>query len=292
MDKKVEVCIITLNWNGGKMTSDCLDSVNKNTKGINYKLILVDSASTDGSLKEIKRKYGKLNWLDILELKENKGFSGGNNLGIEYAFKKYNPDYYYFLSNDTKVTNSWLKDILIFAKQHPDVGMVGSKQFDFEGRLAKFAGNINLLGLYDYVVPKKPLKVGWLSGAAFLVKKDVIKKVGAFDEIFNPAYYEETDWQERTAREGYKIYTFPNSVIYHKGGGSEGSYNFNKYRLYYRNRAIFYMRHYKIILPIRMIFDAFTGLRKGMFLGIFDSYVKGFSTYIIRRDKIKTAKIK
>jgi len=285
MKNNPEVCIITLNWNGKSFLKKCLDSIQKWTKNVNYRLILVDNGSTDKSQSFIKKKY---KWVDLLELKENTGFSGGNNIGIEYAFKKYNPDYYYLLSNDTWVEKNWLKNILDFAKQTKKGGMFGSKQFNFKGELANYAGNMTKFGRYKHIFPTKPTKVRWISGAGFLVKKELIKKIGALDETFNPAYYEESDWEERANKAGFEIYSVPNSRFHHKESGSEPSYTFNKYVLYYKNRFIFYHHHYRRLLFLRFILDLLKGIKTKRLKSIIKGYTQGVKIILKKRDKLKT----
>jgi GT2 family glycosyltransferase len=147
------------------------------------------------------------------------------------------------------------------------------------------------LGVHRYISPVESIKVEWISGAAFLTKKEVIEKTGAFDEIFNPAYYEETDWEKRTLDSGFIIYTVPSSIVYHKGAGSESSYNFNKQDLYYRNRAIFYMRHYKQYLLGRFILDVYKGIKNKMVGRIFASYINGIKAYSGSYGRIRTVRI-
>lgn len=288
MIKKTETCIIILSWNERKFTVNCLNSIKKNTRG-DYKIIVVDNGSQDGSQDIIKKKFPKV---DLIELKKNYGFSGGNNIGIKYASKKYNPEYYYFLSNDTFVKKDFLSKILDFAKKHPDGGIFGSKQFDFEKNLAPYSANMNFLKILTPSYPTKPCKTEWVSGAGFLATKEIIKKIGAFDEIYNPAYYEETDWAKRTMLAGYSVYVVPGSVIYHKGSGSEKNYNFNKYSLYYRNRFIYYFKYHKLFILPRFLFDVFTGIRKGMLKIILNGYLNGYKIIISGKfKKIRTVSI-
>lgn len=285
MVKKIDVCIITLNWNGKQFIKKCLDSINQHTKDVNYKMIVVDNGSIDKSKEFIKKNY---KWVDLIELKKNTGFSGGNNIGIDYAYKKYNPDYYYLLSNDTWVEKKWLKNILDFARKTKNGGMFGSKQLNFQGELANYAGNMNKIGIYKYIFPTKPTKVNWISGAGFLVRKELIKKIGALDETYNPAYYEETDWETRSIENGYDIYTIPNSIFHHKESGSELSYTFNRYTLYYKNRFIFYYRYHKKLLVLRFLLDLYKGVKKKNLKSILSGYSQGLKVILKKENRLKT----
>jgi GT2 family glycosyltransferase len=85
------VVIIIVNLNGKNYIENCLNSIKKNTKYKRYKIIVVDNNSKDGSQKMIKIKFKEV---DLIKNKKNRGFAGGNNDGIKYSIKKYNPDYF------------------------------------------------------------------------------------------------------------------------------------------------------------------------------------------------------
>jgi GT2 family glycosyltransferase len=290
MKNKTKACIIMLSWNTKELTRDCLDSIRNNTIEKNFKIVMVDSGSKDGSQEMIKKHYPEV---DLFELKENKGFSGGNNICIKHAYKKYNPDYYYFLSNDTKVTKGWLKNILEFADTHPEGGMFGSRQRDFNDKQVIYAAYINKIGIHKYISPQKPQEVTWVSGGSFMVKKNVIKKIGAFDEIFNPSYYEESDWEERAIRSGFKVYIVPSSLIYHKGSGSIDSYTYSRNEMFYRKRLIFYVKHYKRYLITRIFIDFFRGIMIGELKTVSRGYMQGVKDLLNNKSKkMKTVYIK
>ena len=135
-----KISIIILNLNGWKFTKNCLDSIKKNTLYANYNVIIVDNGSNDGSQYLIKSKF---EWVDVLENKTNRGFSGGNNDGINYAIKKYNPNYFYLLNNDTLVKKRWLKEVIKTAEKSKNIGIVGSKQLNFDKKPAISSGMLS-----------------------------------------------------------------------------------------------------------------------------------------------------
>jgi len=114
------VCIVVLNWNALKETIECIDSL-REIKYPQYKLIIVDNASSNNDAHVLCEMYSQI--ADIILAKENYGYTGGNNIGIEYAIEKYSPDYILILNNDiivdaeaTLVTNlakEFFKDLLV-----------------------------------------------------------------------------------------------------------------------------------------------------------------------------------
>ena len=104
----MKACVIIVNWNGLSYLEKCLTAL-RNQSLKDFKIILVDNASTDGSLSFVEDNFKEV---DILELNSNTGFVGGNNAGIEYSIDKYNPEFIITLNNDTWVDQSWFSNII------------------------------------------------------------------------------------------------------------------------------------------------------------------------------------
>ena len=279
---KFDTAIIILNWNGKIYTKNCLDSIRKNTFYENYKIIVVDNGSTDGSQKMIKSQYKEVY---LIENQSNKGFAGGNNDAIKFATKKYNSKYFYLLNNDTLVQKNWLSESIKTSKTM-DAGIVGSRQLTFDKEPAISAGWIKSFGVH-YYFGNKEKEVDWVSGAGFLVKKEVFDKIGLLDEIYNPAYYEETDLERRAIKAGFKIFHSPKSIFLHKGGVTSKKEISNLSELFYRNRFIYFFKYYGLLyfLP-RAFFDIFREFKKEKFKGIknlFNNYKKGY--ILIKKNK-------
>jgi GT2 family glycosyltransferase len=238
---KIKVCIIILNWNGREFLKNCLNSIKKNVSFKNYKVIVVDNGSKDGSQNMIKKRFKEV---DLIENKKNNGFSGGNNQGMKHALKKYDPCYVYLLNNDTLVEKNWLEEAIKCAESKKEIGIVGSKQLTFDRRPAISAGWIRLLGI-KYYYGNQEKEVNWVSGAGFLIKKEVLEKIGFLDEIYNPVYYEETDLEKRAILAGFKVIHCPKSIFLHKGGVDVKSNKIPDKALFYRNRLIYFFRYYQ-----------------------------------------------
>lgn len=227
MDKKV-YCIV-LNWNGKHYLKKCLDSVGRST----YKkltTIVVDNASTDGSQEFIKKNYQKI---ILLENKKNLGWTGGNNKGVRYALKQ-KADFIFILNNDTEIDKNCVEELVKILLGKKEVGIVGPKIYlsELNGKKTakiSFAGGkftpnryfgvhvgINKFdkGQYD-----KIKETEFVTGAAILIKSEVFKKIGLFDERFF-IYYEEADFCLRAKKNGYNILFCPKAHVYHTFSGT------------------------------------------------------------------------
>lgn len=277
------VSIIILNLNGKEFTKNCLEAIKKNTSYKNYNVIIVDNNSNDGSREMIKSNF---KWVDLLENNSNRGFSGGNNDGINYAIKRYNPDYVYLLNNDTLVEKNWLSEAVKTIQKNSATGIVGSKQLNFDKKPVISSGWVNSWGV-KYYWGNEEKEVSWVSGAGFLVAKKVIEKVGILDEIYSPAYYEETDFEKRATKQGFKIIHCPKSIFLHKGGATSKKEVRNFSGLFYRNRFIYFIKNhgYFYFLP-RAISDCFKEFKKNNLSGVLDLlsfYKKGY--FLIKKNK-------
>ncbi len=269
------IVIIILTWNRKNMLRDCLNSIKKNTYYKNYKIVVVDNNSTDGSAEMVKKQFKEVN---VIKRKKNKGFSEAYNIAVKYASKKYNPDYFFFLNNDTKVTKNWLGNLIKVSKSS-DGSIFGCNQLSFQKKQKQItAGWIRPFGT-KYYHGKQIKEVNWVSDASSLVKKEVFEKIGFFDEGLS-FYYEETDFERRAVKNGFKIIYVPNSIILHKGGAT--SKDFDKDFLFYvfhKNRMRCFLKNFPIyyLLP-RILYDFFKAIKlKKVFL-LLKAYKEGIKS--------------
>ncbi|MEY3643864.1 MAG: hypothetical protein RLZZ207_558, partial [Bacteroidota bacterium] len=117
-----KVAIIIVNWNGYALTKACLESL-KELQYSNFKLILVDNGSVDGSGEKLKSEFPEI---ELLTSPDNIGFTGGNNLGIQWALD-HSFDQVLLLNNDTLVEPDFLDPLVSFLEQNPDYGAVQPK---------------------------------------------------------------------------------------------------------------------------------------------------------------------
>ena len=188
--------------------------------------------------------------ITIIENHENIGFSGGNNVGIKFALEFFDPDYILLLNNDTVVDENFLGELIKNGDSLDDVGILGPKIYVYDepqtiwsagckiswklSRGIQIGTNEVDKGQYNEIK-----EVEYVSGSAFLIKSEVIKKIGLMDEKYF-LYFEESDWTLRANQEGFKSLYVPKSHIWHKVSRSGGGIS-NPIGLYYitRNRWIF-----------------------------------------------------
>ncbi|UII77100.1 glycosyltransferase family 2 protein [Flagellimonas sp. HMM57] len=266
------VSIITINYNESEVTLDLLQSIRELTYQ-NYEIIVVDNASPNDNPDSIKKKYPEIH---LIKSKENLGFAGGNNLGVKQA----KGEYLLFINNDTIVPKGFIEPLVQKLQDDETIGMVSPKiKFHWDPTLIQYAGYTpmshwtirnNSIGYHqkdngDFDAEGETQSI---HGAAMMVPKSVVEKVGMMTEIYF-LYYEEHDWAEMIKRAGYKIYYQPKSYILHKESVSTGK--FSPLKTYYisRNRILFARRNFKPFqLWISLLFQCFVSIPKNSFMFI------------------------
>jgi len=270
-----KVCIIILNWNGKELLKDCLSSIFKLTDYPNYKVIVVDNGSTDGSVEFVKKNFPKA---DVLALDKNYGFSKGNNIGIKYALKKYKPKYILLLNNDTKIIQKdWLTKLVETAESDEKIGIVGPKLIYPDGRI-QHAGidikNLKHRGIYE---PKsmytKIEGIDAVTGTCLLISLKTISKIGCLDEVYSPFSFEDVDFCLRAKRQGFKIIFNGKVVLIHREGVSTRK-KMSAERSYFilRNYLILHFRYYTMQRKILEMLKSFLRI----FVSKKDSHLPSF----------------
>lgn len=213
-----KVSIIIVNWNGRDILEQCLSSLEK-TDYCDFKIVVVDNGSIDDSVQFIKQNWEKV---DLIALKKNYGYAKANNIGIKFALKKYNPDFFLLLNNDTEIVQKdWLKKMVEVASLEKETGILGCKLIFPDGKIQYLGTKITSFGFTGIILRKKNLpeklfKVDAIIGAVFLIKRVVIEKIGFLDEGYSPFLTEDMDYCVRTRKAGYKVKVLPEiSVIHH-----------------------------------------------------------------------------
>ncbi|BCX14740.1 MAG: hypothetical protein KatS3mg088_423 [Patescibacteria group bacterium] len=226
MKNKV-LSIVIVNYNTCDLTLKCLYSILADKTIPPYEIILIDNASTDGSID----RFNRLNWknLIILSNKENLGFSKAVNQGIKVAKGRY----ILLLNSDTEVPKGSIKKMLDFASKNPDAGVIAPKLVYGDGKIQPSAFHLPTVwgaikefwlgigGSYGQYIPdsKVPIAVDAVVGACFLITPKALKKVGFFDERYF-MYFEDLDYCRRVKKMGLKVYYLPNVRIVHLHGQS------------------------------------------------------------------------
>lgn len=255
MKKIPQVAIVIVNWNGRELLQRCLSSIEKNTQYPNYRIIVVDNGSTDGSVQLIEEKFPNVH---VIRNRENLGFSRANNQGMKHALKT-GASYIFLLNNDTEVVQEdWLGTLVDALGRDEKIGILGCKVFYPDGRLQLSAGWMGPLE-WKFITkaPEESIEVEVVNYCAALIKKEVIERIGLLDEGFSPFFWEEYDYCARARKAGFKIAYHPAAAITHYGGTSikkkEDDFRFFNYR---KNRIRFVLLNFPLAwLPWAIIFE-------------------------------------
>lgn len=239
------VSIVTLNYNQAFVTCEFLESC-RNLTYPNYEILVCDMKSDDDPSDLIlKGEYKHV----ILHLSEvNLGFAGGNNWGMTFA----KGEFILIINNDTEVPPNLVEMLMMPFELDPKTGVVCPKlKYYFDRNKIQYAGfsRMNPMTGRTYAIGSQEndhgqfdqIRPTWgAHGAAMMVKREIIDRVGRFPEKFF-LYYEEWDWTSRILRAGYRIYFQGLVTVYHKESISVGKLNPMKEYYLTRNR-ILYMR--------------------------------------------------
>lgn len=218
----MDVSVIIVNYNTKALTNSCIESVILNTAGIEYEIILVDNASTDGS----KEVFSNDNRLKYIYLDENYGFGYGNNRGMEVAKGKY----VFLLNSDTILRNNAIKEFYDYAECHDEKSIYGCYLHGEDGDYACSFFYYPAFTIKDFTkrilhmnktlpVDYNDKEVECVSGADMFFARAAFEEVGGFDEhIF--LYGEEGELQYRMKKAGYRSYIISRPQITHLEGKS------------------------------------------------------------------------
>jgi GT2 family glycosyltransferase len=263
------IAVVILNWNGYQDTIECLRSLS-NVKYGNLQIIVVDNGSDNEDYLKLQTEFPEIN---LVLSKENLGFTGGNNLGIEFAMKN-KPDYFLLLNNDTTVESDFIDYLLEIFNKHKNVGIAAPKINYYHepkkiwtegGKISRFRGSgFAYSERYDKGIETEYRNVTFVSGCCMLIKREVLDKIGLFD-INYFLYVEDTDLCKRTLDAGFKIYVAYRSKIYHKVSNSTNK-DLSGLPLYYvtRNRLYFSKKNYSKTNLIAFFYILITMLIKSI----------------------------
>jgi GT2 family glycosyltransferase len=234
---KIDLSIIIVSFNTRKETRECLNSIRDHAKNISYEIFVVDNNSRDGSADMVAFEFPSVN---LIRHTVNKGFAGGNNP----ALKKAKGRYVLLLNSDALLTKNTLSGALSYMDENSKIGVLGVKLKNLDGTpqpsarmlpspinkilhvtglASKFSGSKWFgradFSWWDY---SRPLRVGWVVGAFFLVRKETLNEVGLLDERYF-LYFEEIDFCLRVQRSGWDVVCYPQAEIIHLGGKSSST---------------------------------------------------------------------
>ena len=235
----MDLSIVIVNWNVKDLLYNCLQSLLDTCQvspNLTAEIIVVDSASTDGSPQMVRVEFPQVR---LIASDENLGYAGGNNTGANAATGRY----IFLLNPDTIVQSDALTQMVNYIDAHPEVGALGPQLLWPDGSvqssrrrfptLGSLFWESTLLGQWfprnrharRYHVADHPSdqiqKVDWIVGAAILLRREAWCQVGPIEEDFF-MYFEETDWCHRAAEAGWETHYLPDArIIHYEGKSSE-----------------------------------------------------------------------
>ena len=240
-----EISIITINFNGLSDTCALMETIPFND---NLEVIVVDNASQNQEADTISKRFPQVK---VIKSEKNLGFAGGNNLGIRAAKGKY----IFLINNDTIFKNFNIQALIKKLESSPKIAVVCPKiSFSWGNHPIQFAGYTPLskitvrnqaigFGEEDHGQYDTPHLTPYAHGAAMLVKREALEKVGLMPECYF-LYYEELDWSMMFTRAGFEIWYDPACTVYHKESQATGQNS--PLRTYYivRNRLLLVKRNW------------------------------------------------
>ncbi|MGD0382049.1 MAG: glycosyltransferase [Thermoguttaceae bacterium] len=260
-----KVAVIVLSYNLlEETTKPCLESIFNAKSDCDFEVVAVDNASSDGTREHLQALKNSHPNLKLILNTENKGFAGGNNMGIRAA----EADFYVLLNNDTRVSDYWLDKMLAFAAAHPEIGLTGP--------ISNTVGNEQVV----YLPAEDPQSVmqsgrgyasrhedSWfytttLGFFCVMIRNEVFRKIGLLDENFGLGFFEDDDFCLRASSQGFKLACMESVFIFHQG--SVSFRNLDSSPIFRRNRRYYEKKHG---CKWR------TSFRIGVFLDLLDSIV-------------------
>jgi GT2 family glycosyltransferase len=245
---KIKVAIVILNWNGESYLKKFLSSVVVNSNKPEYKILIADNNSTDGSIEYVKKTFPQM---EIISLSSNYGYAKGYAL----ALPQIDSEYYVLLNSDVEVTPGWIEPLVDMLDQDHTIAAAMPKilsynrqeYFEYAGAAGGFIDKYGFPFCQGRILAEvekdnnqynAAKEIFWASGACMFLRSSAYSQTGGLDGDFF-AHMEEIDLCWRLKRLGYKIFYCPDSVIYHVGGGTLP--NDNPRKLYYNYRNNLYL---------------------------------------------------
>lgn len=256
---ELDFSIVLVSYNVRDLLKRCLNSIFDFQKEFNFEVVVIDNHSTDESPKMLKEDFPHVN---LIENHRNKGFSAACNQGINRSRGRY----VFLLNPDTEFTSGGISGMIRFMDSHPDIGICGPKMVDPEGNLQFSARSFpsyqtaisSSQSILNHLFPNNPLsrkyllkdlnrnqskEVDWVSGSAFLTRREVVEKNGFLDERFF-MYVEDVDFCYRAKQAGFSVHYFPHSVIIHHVGKSTRRRKNRMLVEHHRSMYLFYIKYH------------------------------------------------
>ena len=268
----LDISIIIVSWNAKKYLEQCIASIIGETIKYQTEIIVVDNASTDGSVELVKGKFPKVK---VICNDTNLGFAKANNIGIKQGTGKY----ICLINSDVEILQGCFDRIVPYFEQHSKIGVIGPQIIGVDGTVQRSCMGFPTIWntfcralLLDTLFPRSRLFSSYLrtfqkhdtiqyvdviNGCFWLISREALNQVGLLDERFF-IYAEDKDWCKRFWDAGWKVVYFPQAQAIHYGGASSSNAPTRFYIEMYRANYEYWKKYHS--RPAQLTFLLITGL--------------------------------
>lgn len=248
--------VVLLNWNNADDTLSALDSL-RDASPRPAHVVVVDSASADNSVERLHdwvSRQEASDWVSLIVLERNLGFSGGNNVGIRRLLERDEITHVLLLNNDAMVERSFFAEMDRALAAAPDAGLLTGTIYEHPNRSKVwYAGGYEIpyraLIAHSLEVPAtdKPVPTEFISGCTMLISRPVFAKLGLLPEIYFPLYHEDAEYSHRARAAGFPVLYAPRAIVYHKVGATVGPAKTKPHimRAQVRHRVLYVRRNFR-----------------------------------------------
>ena len=262
------LAVVIVSWNVRDLLARCLDSLFRDLdeSGVDARVLVVDNASTDGSVEMIRAKFPRV---ELIASEQNLGFAGGNNAGLKaLGFRDSalpHAPFTLLLNPDIEIQSGAIKSMLDFIQANPKIAVVTSQLSYGDGSFQHSAFHFpGLAQLYMELFPyparwydsrlhgrysrklyasSKPFEIDHPLGAVMLVRSEAIEQCGLMDDESFALYCEEVDWCARFSEAGWKNYCIPIAQVVHHSGQSTSQVRVESFEKLWRARYRLHTKH-------------------------------------------------
>lgn len=229
----MKLCVLIVNYNTETLLKDCLQSLFQHRTSVPFEVIVVDNASTDGSVRMLEA----FPQVRLIRSEENLGFAGGNNLGLRES----TADYTLLLNSDTLVLDGALDALVNAMEQDPRIGILGGKLLNPDR--SPQPSCVPMRFPLPYSSPERDCEALWVSGACLLIRRETLAEIGFLDEAF---FYtgEDFDWGLRARKAGWKVRFCATAPVVHLGAKTGSQLRDRTLEARHLGRQHFYQKHY------------------------------------------------
>lgn len=271
MSNDTILSVILVSYNTKELLNQCLNSLRTNLKSSRPEIIVVDNCSQDGSVEMVSSNFP---WVRLIRNESNMGFARATNQGIRASHGKY----VLLLNPDALIIEDAIGEMLRWMENHQDIGICGPQLVNEDGTIQRsifsfpsllsvtmvhvcfFLAPINrLLRIEEFKDHTSSRVVECVSGACFMIRRDVMNSIGLLDERFF-LYAEEMDFCLRTKLDGWKVYYLAKAKVIHYGGKSCGSNPAFGFIEFHRAQQLYYAKYFGRLKQTMLKIILFSGV--------------------------------